>query len=107
MHQTNILLHHFPPSSSSPGTFLEHCAELKSQCVLLGAVQSLLNIPPTPYPELDQTEQDISFLRALYGNYQQFIGFDRKCVMCVCWGGGGGGGGGGDVCGASALIGSV
>jgi len=48
-------------------------------------VQCLLNIPPTPYPELDQTEQDLSFLRALYGNYQQFIGFDKKCVcVCVC-----------------------
>jgi len=60
------------------GTFLEHCEELKSESVLLGAVQCLLNIPPTPYPELDQTEQDLSFLRALYGNYQQFIGFDKK-----------------------------
>ena len=65
-------------SSCSPGSFLEHCEELKSQRDLLGAVQQLLNIPPTPYPELDQTEQDLSYLRALYDNYQRFIHFDKR-----------------------------
>ena len=64
------------------GSFLEGCEELKSQRDLLAAVQKLLDIPPTPYTELDQTEQDLSYLRALYGNYQHFIDFDKRSV-CI------------------------
>ena len=64
----------------SAGSFLDGCEELKSQRDLLTAVQKLLDIPPTPYPELDQTEQDLSYLRALYGNYQHFIDFDKRSV---------------------------
>lgn len=60
------------------GTFLERCEELQEQHGLLDAVQKLLDIPVTPYPELDQTEQDLSYLRALYSNYQNFIAFDKK-----------------------------
>ena len=52
--------------------------------MLLESVQSLLTIAVTPYPELDQTEQDLSFLRALYSNYQKFIEFDKRCVVSVC-----------------------
>ena len=63
---------------SMSGSFLEGCEELKSQRDLLAAVQKLLDIPPTPYTELDQTEQDLSYLRALYGNYQHFINFDKR-----------------------------
>ncbi len=58
--------------------FLDSCEELKSRKDLLGSVQKLLDIPLTPYPELDQTEQDISYLRALYRNYQHFLIFDKK-----------------------------
>lgn len=68
---------------SHAGSFLEHCEKLKSQRDLLGAVQRLLNIPHTPYPELDQTEQDLSYLRALYGNYQQFLSFDKRCALAT------------------------
>lgn len=60
------------------GSFLERCEELQEQHDLLDAVQKLLDIPLTPYPELDQTEQDLSYLRALYGNYQNFIAFDKR-----------------------------
>ena len=60
------------------GSFLERCEELQEQHGLLDAVQKLLNIPLTPYPELDQTEQDLSFLRVLYTNYQNFIAFDKR-----------------------------
>lgn len=63
-----------------PGIFLDSCEELKGQRDLLGSVQKLLDIPRTPYPELDQTEQDISYLRALYSNYQQFLNFDKRYV---------------------------
>ena len=60
------------------GSFLERCEELQEQHGLLDAVQKLLNILLTPYPELDQTEQDLSFLRVLYTNYQNFIAFDKR-----------------------------
>ncbi len=60
------------------GSFLEGCEELKLQRDLLVTVQKLLDIPPTPYPELHQTEQDLSYLHALYDNYQQFIDFDKR-----------------------------
>ena len=63
------------------GYFLEGCEELKSQRDLLVTVQKLLDIPPTPYPELHQTEQDLSYLHALYDNYQQFIDFDKRRVI--------------------------
>lgn len=64
--------------------FLDTCEELKSQRDLLGSVQKLLDIPLTPYPELTQTEQDISYLRALYSNYQHFLNFDKRyAVVCV------------------------
>ena len=59
------------------GTFLERSEELHLQRELLDSVQRLLDIPLVPYPELDQTEQDLSFLRTLYSNYQQFISFDK------------------------------
>lgn len=49
---------------------------------LLDSVQKLLNLPLKPYLELDQTEQDLSYLRALYENYHQFITFDK---MLVSW----------------------
>lgn len=62
------------------GSFLERCEELQEQHGLLDAVQKLLDIPLTPYPELDQTEQDLSYLRALYSNYQNFITFDKRYV---------------------------
>ncbi len=60
------------------GSFLEGYKELKRERHLLTTVQQLLNIPSTPYPELVQTEQDLSYLHALYGNYQQFIDFDKR-----------------------------
>lgn len=74
-------------SNFTLGLFLDSCEELKSKKDLLGSVQKLLDIPPTPYPELDQTEQDISYLRALYKNYQHFLIFDKKLVfffVCAC-----------------------
>ena len=85
---TNFLIFYYDPSIvftinfSLSGSFLEGCEELKSQRDLLAAVQKLLDIPPTPYTELDQTEQDLSYLRALYGNYQHFIDFDKRSV-CI------------------------
>ena len=60
------------------GSFLERCEDLQEHHGLLDAVQRLLDIPLTPYPELDQTEQDLSYLRALYTNYQNFIAFDKR-----------------------------
>lgn len=66
---------------SPQGIFLDSCEELKGQRDLLGSVQKLLDIPRTPYPELDQTEQDISYLRSLYSNYQQFLNFDKRWVI--------------------------
>jgi len=65
-------------SSDCVGSFLDQCEELKTKRALLDSVQHLLNIPLKPYQELDQTEQDLSYLRALYDNYQQFIAFDSK-----------------------------
>ena len=62
------------------GSFLERCEELQEQHSLLDAAQKLLDIPITPYPELEQTEQDLSYLRALYSNYQNFIAFDKRCA---------------------------
>ena len=66
------------PVCLSIGAFLDHCEALKTKRNLLDSVQNLLNIPLKPYPELDQTEQDLSYLRALYDNYQQFISFDTR-----------------------------
>ena len=60
------------------GSFLEQFEELKIQRDLLAAVQNLLDIPPTPYPELDQTERDLLYLGTLYSNYQHFLNFDKK-----------------------------
>ncbi len=60
------------------GIFVDSCEELKGRSDLLGSVQKLLDIPLTPYPELDQTEKDISYLRALYSNYQHFLAFDKR-----------------------------
>ena len=65
------------------GSFLERCERLQEQHGLLDAVQKLLDIPLTPYPELDQTEQDLSYLRALYSNYQNFIAFDKRYMTYI------------------------
>ena len=42
------------------GYFLEQCEELQSRQDLLDAVQKLLNIPLTPYPELEHTQEVIN-----------------------------------------------
>lgn len=60
------------------GMFLDSCEDLKTKRDLLGSVQKLLDIPITPYLELDQTEKDISYLSALYRNYQHFLAFDKR-----------------------------
>ncbi len=60
------------------GSFLDKCEELKAKRELLDSVQILLNIPCKPYPELERTETDLSYLRSLYDNYQQFLAFNNR-----------------------------
>ena len=82
----NIKLVTFPRNICL-GTFLDRCKTLKSKKELLDSVQKLLNLPLKSYPELDQTEQDLSYLRALYENYQQFIAFDKRYITGIyTWG---------------------
>ena len=46
----------FSPSLSL-GYFIEKCEELQRKRDLLDAVQKLLNIPLSPYPELEHTQE--------------------------------------------------
>ena len=48
---------------------------------LFSSVQCLLSLPPTLYPELEQTESDLFFLQALHTSYQQFLTFDKRSVI--------------------------
>jgi hypothetical protein len=45
---------------------------------MLDAVQRLLQVPTTLYPELDQLGEELELLGLLYGLYQKMLDFDKK-----------------------------
>ena len=59
-------------------SFQRQCDVLQSRRELLCAVQSLLSLPVTGYPELDQTHTDMIHLQILYSNYRDFLAFDER-----------------------------
>ena len=48
---------HIYPDYSFLGSFLSGSEDLQSKRELLDAVQGLLSVPNTPYPELDHTQE--------------------------------------------------
>jgi dynein heavy chain len=60
------------------GYFMNQCKALQIKRELLDTIQKLMNIPLTVYHELKQTQEELSYLSALYSNYQSFISFDES-----------------------------